>query len=71
MDYFNEQHIGDGLPIVPPTRARYEKMLTYCPSDPDITLAYEIGPTGKNITVRDIAVAAVMAGCKPQPCRSW
>ena len=66
MDFMNEQHIGDGLPIVPPTRARYEKMLTYCPFDPEMALAYEVGPSGKNITVKDIAVAAVMAGCKPE-----
>ncbi len=66
MDYFNEEHIGDGLPIIPPTRARYEKMLAYCPWDPGITLWYEVGPSGKNVTVRDVAIAAVMAGCKPQ-----
>jgi hypothetical protein len=66
MDFMNEQHIGDGLPIVPPTRARYEKMLTYCPFAPETVLANEVGPSGKNITIKDIAVAAVMAGCKPQ-----
>ena len=26
----------------------------------------EIGPTGKNVTVKDVAIAAVMAGCKPK-----
>jgi tRNA A37 threonylcarbamoyladenosine biosynthesis protein TsaE len=66
MDYFNEEHISDGLPIIPPTRARYEKMLTYCPFDPERVLWYEVGPTGKNIAVKDVAIAAVMAGCKPQ-----
>jgi hypothetical protein len=66
MDFMNEEHIGDGLPIVPPTRARYENMLTYCPFDPETVLAYEVGPSGKNITIKDIAVAAVMAGCKPK-----
>jgi tRNA A37 threonylcarbamoyladenosine biosynthesis protein TsaE len=66
MDYFNEKHISDGLPIIPPTRIRYEKMLTYCPFDPESVLWYEVGPTGKNVTVKDVAIAAVMAGCKPQ-----
>jgi hypothetical protein len=66
MDYFNEEHISDGLPIIPPTRTRYEKMLAYCPFDPEGVLWYEVGPTGKNVTVKDVAVAAVMAGCKPQ-----
>jgi hypothetical protein len=66
MDYFNDEHISDGLPIIPPTQSRYEKMLAYCPWDPEDTLWYEVGPSGKNVTVRDVAIAAVMAGCKPQ-----
>jgi len=66
MDYFNEEHISDGLPIIPPTQSRYEKMLAYCPFDPEMVLWYEVGPTGKNVTVKDVAIAAVMAGCKPQ-----
>lgn len=65
-DLVNELKIGDGLPIIPPSRQRYDKMLSYCPFDPDMVLVEEIGPTGNNIHVRDIAVAAVMAGCKPQ-----
>ena len=65
-DLFNELHIGDGLPIIPPSRRRYEEMLSYCPFDTDTVLVEEIGPTGNDIFVRDIAVAAVMAGCKPQ-----
>ncbi|MFB3893749.1 MAG: hypothetical protein ACE15C_17180 [Phycisphaerae bacterium] len=64
-DLFDELRIGDGLPIVPPTAARLAKMMTYCPFKPGMALAREIGPTGKDITVRDVAVAAVMAGCKP------
>jgi hypothetical protein len=65
-DLFNELKIGDGLPIIPPSRRRYNEMLSYCPFDPDTVLVEEIGPTGNNIHVRDLAVAAVMAGCKPQ-----
>ena len=65
-DLFNSLHLGDGLPIVPPTKRRYEQMFTYTPYDEEMILAEEIGPSGKNITVRDVAVAAVMAGCKPQ-----
>jgi hypothetical protein len=41
-------------------------MRSFCPLSPDHVLAYEIGPSGKNITVRDIALGAVMAGCKPE-----
>lgn len=64
-DYFNEEHISDGLPIIPPTRARYNKMFEFCPFPEDMILCEEVGPTGQNITVKDIAIAAVMAGCKP------
>lgn len=65
MDFFNAEHISDGLPIVPPTRRRYEKMLEYCPWDPETKLVDPSGPSGKEITVKDVAIAAVMAGCKP------
>ena len=63
---FNDLHISDGLPIVPPTHRRFDQMMSYCPFDSDMVLAKEIGPTGKDITVRDVAVAAVMAGCEPR-----
>ena len=66
MDYLNREHIGDGLPVIPPTQSRLEKMYAYCPLDPGMTLWREVGPTGKDVTVRDVAIAAVMAGCKPQ-----
>lgn len=66
MEYFNNEHICDGFPIIPPTKFRYEKMLSYCPFKPDEILWKEIGPSGKDVTVKDVAIAAVMAGCKPQ-----
>ena len=65
-DLFDELHMGDGLPIIPPTSARLKRMMSYCPFDMEMILAYGIGPSGKNIIVRDVAVCAVMAGCKPQ-----
>lgn len=66
QEYFNEQRLSDGFPIVPPTVKRYEAMLTYCALCPKETIIADVGPTGQDITVRDIAVAAVMAGCKPE-----
>jgi hypothetical protein len=65
MDYFNAEHISDGLPIVPPTKRRYEKMLEYCPWDENTKLVDPSGPSGKAITVKDVVIAAIMAGCKP------
>ena len=64
-DFFNEEHLSDGLPIIPPTRRRYENMLSYCPFAEDMVLCAESGPSGKTVTVKDVAIAAVMAGCKP------
>jgi tRNA A37 threonylcarbamoyladenosine biosynthesis protein TsaE len=66
MDYLDREHIGDGLPVIPPTQARLEAMYAYCPFNPETVLCREVGPTGKDITVRDAAIAAVMAGCKPR-----
>jgi hypothetical protein len=65
MDYLDREHIGDGLPVIPPTQSRLDKMLAYCPFDPGMVLCREVGPTGKDITVKDLAIASVMAGCKP------
>ena len=59
-------HIGDGLPVVPPTQARYESMRAFCPFDADEIILKGIGPSGTPLTVRDALVAAIMAGCRPQ-----
>lgn len=64
--YFEENHLTDGFPIIPPTKERYEEIMLYSPFAEDMVLAKNIGPAGSNITVRDIAVNAVMAGCKPR-----
>ncbi|WHH60627.1 hypothetical protein [Petroclostridium sp. X23] len=65
-EYFNAEHISDGLPIIPPTKRRYDNMMTYCPFDEDMILCEQVGPAGKNITVKDVAIAAIMAGCTPK-----
>jgi hypothetical protein len=66
MDMFESLHIGDGLPVIPPTKKRVLEMMTYCPFDPEEVLIREIGPSGKDITVNDIVVNSVMSGCKPE-----
>jgi hypothetical protein len=63
---FDELHIGDGLPCVPPTAVRYARMREFCPFDPTEVIMQGIGPSGAPITVRDALIAAVMAGCKPE-----
>ena len=61
------EHIGDGLPDHPADAVpAMRRCSPTAPGIPDMTLWHEVGPTGKNVTVRDVAIAAVMAGCKPQ-----
>lgn len=64
--YFNDMHISDGLPIIPPTERRYQAMLEYCPFPEDMVLCDPSGPSGRSVLVKDVAVAAVMAGCVPK-----
>lgn len=40
-------------------------MMEYCPWPEDTKLVDSSGPSGKEITVKDVAIAAVMAGCEP------
>ena len=54
---------SDGLPIVPPTRARVEAFLAPSGHDPWKVLG-TIRPSGRDVTVWSIAVNGVMAGCR-------
>jgi len=66
IDLFHELGIGDGLPMIPPTKKRYERMLEYCPWDPEEVIIHDVGPAGVDIRIKDIIIAAIMAGAKPQ-----
>lgn len=55
----------DGLPVVPPTPDRVEKMLAGTGRQPDELLAL-IPPKWGHATIERIAINAVMAGCKPE-----
>ncbi|MCU1396667.1 MAG: hypothetical protein JWM34_5095 [Ilumatobacteraceae bacterium] len=61
---FGERGWTDGLPIVPPTRARVEAYIAPTGHDPWRTLGIA-RPSGRDITVWSIAVNAVMVGCEP------
>lgn len=63
---FERLRIGDGLPVIPPTESRLKEMLTYSPWPSGTVLNQAIGPTGRDITIRDVAIGAVMSGCMPQ-----
>jgi hypothetical protein len=65
-DYFYERGWTDGLPIVPPTEARVRAMLAGMPSRAADELIAVVPPKMGQATMRQIAVNAVMAGCKPE-----
>ena len=56
---------SDGLPVVPPTEARVLAMLEGTTRAPDEVVA-TVPPDLVEATVEKIAIAAVMAGCKPE-----
>ncbi len=56
---------SDGLPIVPPTEARVLKMLAGTTRDPGEIVAV-VPPDLAEVTVEQVAINAVMAGCKPE-----
>ena len=57
--------IGDGLPIVPPTRHRVDIMMAAAAEDPGKEIAL-LGLGHGSATVEKIAINAVMAGCQPR-----
>ncbi len=64
-DLFYRNAWTDGLPIIPPTPERVERMLTGTTLKPD-TLIGLIPPRMGAATVQVIAINAVMAGAKPE-----
>jgi hypothetical protein len=56
---------ADGLPVVPPTEQRVMAMLTGTSRAPDEIVA-TVPPDLADVTVEKVAIAAVMAGCKPE-----
>ncbi len=57
--------VTDGLPVVPPTQSRVDEMLRTNRRDPAQVVAV-LPPLYVAATWRDIAVNAVMAGCRPE-----
>ena len=60
-----ERGWGDGLPIVPPTARRVERMLAYCDRPWDEPVA-KMAPRYGEATPLRLAANAVMAGCRPE-----
>lgn len=58
--------VTDGLPVIPPTQDRVERLLAAAGADP-LALLGTLPPCYAEVTWRDVAINAVMAGCTP-PC---
>lgn len=63
--YFDEKGWSDGLPIIPPTEERVERMLAAVKRAPQDVIGV-VPPRWAPATVEKIAINAVMAGCLPQ-----
>jgi len=60
-----ERGWSDGLPIVAPTEERVARMLAGTTRDPQDVVAV-VPPLLKEATVEQVAINAVMAGCRPE-----
>lgn len=65
FEFFLDKAWSDGLPVVTPTEARLERMLTGTKRDPN-ELIGRVPPAMEPATVRTVAIHALMAGCKPE-----
>jgi hypothetical protein len=64
-DWFYDQGWTDGLPIIPPTSERVEKLLAWTDRSPQDELG-AMPPKYGIVTVEKLAINAVMAGCVPE-----
>lgn len=65
QSYFHKQLWTDGLPIVPPTRARVDAFLKFTELPPDHVIRV-IPQEGRLASIHSIAVTGVMSGCRPE-----
>jgi hypothetical protein len=64
-DYFQDKGWGDGLPIIPPTVDRVNKMISAVNKGSQEVLG-ELPPRWGKVTIEKLAINSVMAGCKPE-----
>ena len=65
QDYYFDNGLTDGLPIIPPTPERVQEMLDFAGVSADHDLGTEV-IRQKRFTAGKAAVNAVMAGCTPE-----
>jgi hypothetical protein len=64
-EHFQREGLTDGLPIVPPTAETVRRFLAEAARAPGDVLAIE-PVRRRRITAEKVAIAAVMAGCRPE-----
>jgi len=62
-EYFKENSMTDGLPVVPPTKIKAEKFIGYSSYGYNDVVATV---NGKKVKTYQIAANAIMAGCSPE-----
>ena len=65
QEFFTRRQWTDGLPVIPPTIDRVEKLLAYT-DRPRREVVGTLLPENREATVWNIAVNGVMAGCRPE-----
>jgi hypothetical protein len=65
QEYYFDNGLTDGLPIVPPTEEKVRAMLDYAGLAPDEVIGIET-IRQKRFTAEKVAINAVMAGCRPE-----
>jgi hypothetical protein len=64
FQFFLEKEWSDGFPVVTPTEERVGWMLGGTRRDPEAVVG-SLPPAGEVASVRDVAIHALMAGCRP------
>jgi len=65
VEWYFEQGWTDGLPVVPPTRARVDAVVAALGGDPEF-VECKVPPRHGSLTREVLAINIVMAGCKPE-----
>ena len=65
VEWYFEQGWTDGLPVVPPTRARVDAALAALGGEPDF-VECKVPPRHGSLSREVLAINIVMAGCKPE-----
>jgi thioredoxin reductase (NADPH) len=64
FDSMDESGIGDGLPLVPPSRERVDRFAAVLHTSPDDLM--QPLPDGRRLRYADLIMSAIMAGCRPE-----